>query len=181
MSSRWLNWLAVLLGVTLVLLWDWQGEWLRPSSFIPMTSPILAEDVVQGRLNAVLPAPAGDVQLTYRFTAQHNGLRELELLLARSEDPTADEDGRFTLTLSDAQGNELISQTLPTRQLRHNQSYVLRFPVQAYSAGRPYQLTLSGSSDNRVTVWGYTVDMLEGTELALTAGPLRNDVPETAV
>jgi hypothetical protein len=74
-SSRWQKWLAVLLGVGLVLLWDWQGEPLRPFTLLPMTSPILAEDVTQGRLNAVPPAPAGDMQLTYRFTAQHNGLR----------------------------------------------------------------------------------------------------------
>jgi hypothetical protein len=181
MSSRWQKWLAVLLGVGLVLLWDWQGEPLRPSTILPMSSPILAEDVVQGRLNAVPPAPAGDVQLTYRFVPQHNGLRELELLLARHEDPTPEENGRFTLTLSDAQGNQLASQTLPTRQLQHNQPYVLRFPVQADSAGRPYQLTLSGSRDNRVTVWGYTVDLREDTDLALMSGPLRSDVPETAV
>ena len=174
-------WLAVLLGVGLVLLWDWRGEPLRPFTLLPMTSPILAEDVTQGRLNAVPPAPAGDVQLTYRFTAQHNGLVELELLLARNEEATADENGRFTLTLTDMQGNQLTTQSLPTRQLRHNQPFVLRFPVQADSAGRPYQLTLSGSRDNRVTVWGYTVDLLEDTDLALMAGPLRNDVPETAV
>ncbi|MBK8904213.1 MAG: hypothetical protein IPM53_23740 [Anaerolineaceae bacterium] len=181
MTRWWLKLLAILLGLGLVLLWDWQGEPLRPSTFLPMTSPILAEDVVQGRLNAVPPAPAGDVQLTYRFTAQHNGLRELELLLARNEEPTPDENGRFILTLTDPQGSELASQSLPTRQLWHNQPFVLRFPVQANSAGRPYQLTLSGSSDNRVTAWGYTVDLLEDTELALSAGPLRSDVPETAV
>ncbi|MCA9901366.1 MAG: hypothetical protein KC433_24440, partial [Anaerolineales bacterium] len=93
------RWLAVLLGVGLVLLWDWAGEPLRPSFIPPISSPILATDVAQGRLNAVPPAPAGDVQLTYRFVAQHNGLREIELLLARNSGPDPDENGRFTLTL----------------------------------------------------------------------------------
>ncbi|MFZ1397888.1 MAG: hypothetical protein WAS33_13360, partial [Candidatus Promineifilaceae bacterium] len=147
----------------------------------PITSPILAADVGQGRLDAVPPAPAGDVQLTYRFVAQHNGLREIELLLARGSEPEPEENGRFTLTLSDLAGNQLATQSLPTRQIRHNQPFVLRVPVQANSAGRPYQLILSGSDDNRVTVWGYTVDLLEETDLALTAGPLRDDLPETAV
>ncbi len=177
----WLKWLAVLLGIGLVLLWDWWGEPQRPFTLLPMTSPILAEDVVQGRLNAVPPAPAGDVRLTYRFTAQHDGLREMELLLARNGEPDPAENGRFTLALSDLQGNQLATQSLLTRQVKHNQPFVLRFPVQPDSAGRPYLLTLSGSDDNRVTVWGYTVDLLEDTELALEAGPLTDESPETAV
>ncbi|VAW43311.1 hypothetical protein MNBD_CHLOROFLEXI01-780, partial [hydrothermal vent metagenome] len=119
----------------------------------------------------------------------HNGLREVELLLARNGEPDAAEDGhfdfaqyrRFTLTLSDAQGNQIVTQSLPTRQLRHNQPFVLQIPLQVDSAGRPYYLELSGSEDNRVTVWGYTVDLLEGTELSITAGPLNNDLPQTAV
>ncbi|WP_420641089.1 hypothetical protein [Candidatus Leptofilum sp.] len=181
LEIKWLRWLAILLGVGLVLLWDWAGEPGRPSTLTPITNPLLATDVAQGRLNTVPPAPAGDVQITYRFVAQQNGLHEIELLLARNGDPNPDENGRFTLTLSDTQGNQLTTQSLPTRQLRHNQPFVLRFPVQADSAGRPYQLTLSGSNDNRVTVWGYTVDLLADTGLTLTSGPLRDDVPETAV
>jgi hypothetical protein len=177
----WPKWLAVLLGIGLVLLWDWWSEPGRPSTFLPMTNPILTEDIVQGRLNAVPPAPTGDIDLTYRFVAQHNGLRELELLLARNGEPDPAENGRFTLTLSDSQGNQLVTQSLPTRQINHNQPFVLRFPVQEHSAGRPYLLTLSGSSDNRVTVWGYTVDLLEETELSLEAGPLSGESPETAV
>ncbi|VAW31532.1 hypothetical protein MNBD_CHLOROFLEXI01-626, partial [hydrothermal vent metagenome] len=173
--------LPILLGIGLLLLWDGMGEPLRPSSLLPMTTPILAEDVVQGRLNEVAPAPHGDVRLQYRFVAQHNGLREVELLLARNGEPDAAEDGRFTLTLSDAQGNQIVTQSLPTRQLRHNQPFVLRIPLQPNSAGRPYYLELSGSEDNRVTVWGYTVDLLEGTELSVTAGSLNNDLPQTAV
>lgn len=177
----WLNWLAVGLGIGLVLFWDHLGEPGRPSKLLPMTSPILAEDVMQGRLNAVPPAPAGDVRLTYRFVAQHNGLRQVELLLARNGEPDPAENGRFTLTLSDLLGNQLVTQSLPTRQIKHNQPFVLQIPRQPDSAGRPYQLTLSGGEDNRVTVWGYTVDLLKDTELALGTGPLSNESPETAV
>ena len=146
-----------------------------------MTSPILAEDVVQGRLNAVPPAPHGDVRLEYRFVAQHNGLCEVELLLARNGEPDQNENGRFTITLSDLQDNQLATQSLPTRQLKHNQPFVLKIPLQANSAGRPYLLTLSGSDDNRVSVWGYTADLLEDTEMSVATGPLRDDLPETAV
>ncbi len=180
-TRGWLKWLAILLGIGLVLLWDRLGEPQRPFTLLPMTSPILADDVVQGQLNAVPSAPAGDVHLTYRFTAQHDGLRELELLLARNGDPEPEENGRFTLTLSDLQGNPLASQSLLTRHVKHNQPFVLRFPVQPNSAGRPYLLTLSGSDDNLVTVWGYTVDLLEDTTLNLEAGPLSDKSPETAV
>ena len=180
-ARQWLIWLAVLLSIGLALLWDGLGEPGRPFTLLPMTNPILAEDVSQARLNNVPPAPHGDVRLEYRFMAQHNGLRELELLLARNGEAEPTENGRFTLTLTDAQGNQLVTQSLPSRQLTHNQPFVLRFSVQKDSAGRPYLLTLSGSNDNRVTVWGYTADLLENTELNLTAGPLSNEQPETAV
>jgi hypothetical protein len=105
----------------------------------------------------------------------------LELLLARNGEPDPEENGRFTLTLTDTQGNQLVTQSLPTRQIQHNQRFVLRFPMQADSAGRPYLLTLSGSDDNRVTVWGYTADLLENTKFSLAAGPLSDESPETAV
>ena len=180
-SRRWLTIVTVLLGAGLVLLWDLTGEPGRPSTILPMTSPILAEDAVQGRFNDVPPAPHGDVRHEYSFVAQHNGLREVELLLARNGEPDPTENGRFTLTLTDPQGKQLATQSLPTRQLKHNQPFVLRVPLQPDSAGRPYRLTVSGSDDNRVSVWGYTVDLLEETEFALTTGPLRNDLPETAV
>lgn len=173
--------MPILLGIGLVLLWDWLGEPGRPSELLPMTSPILAEDVVQGRLNQVAPAPNGDMRLQYRFVPQHNGLREVELLLTRNGEPEPSENGRFTLTLTDLQGNQLATQSLPTRQLKHNQPFVLRLPLQPDSAGRPYLLELSGSDDNRVAVWGYTADLREDTTFSLTTGPLRNDLPETTV
>ena len=180
-ARLWLLVVSSLLGIGLVLLWDWAGEPGRPSTILPMTNPILAEDVVQGRFNDVPPAPHGDVRHEYRFVAQHNGLREVELLLARNGEPDPTENSRFTLTLTNPQGKQLATQSLPTRQLKHNQPFVLRIPLQPNSAGRPYRLTISGSDDNRVSVWGYSADLLEGTEFSLITGPLRNDLLETAV
>ena len=176
---QWL--LPLLLGISFVLLWDWAGEPLRPSTILPMSSPILAEDLVQGRLNGVPPAPHGDVTIQYRIVPEHNGLREIELLLARNGAPDPEENARFTLTLTDAQDNQLVTQSIPTRQLTHNQPFALQIPRQADSTGRPYTLTLSGSEENRVSVWGYTADLLESTDFSIVAGPLRDGVPETAV
>ncbi|MCP4418228.1 MAG: hypothetical protein GY805_16525, partial [Chloroflexi bacterium] len=173
--------IPILVGIGLVLWWDALEEPLRPSLLLPMTTPILAEDVVQGRLNEVPPAPHGDVRLQYRFVAKHNGLREVELLLARNGEPDETENGRFTLTLTDTQGNQIATQSLPTRQLRHNQPFVLRVPLQPDSAERPYLLELTGSDNNRVTVWGYSADLLQSTQFSVAAGPLRDDLPETAV
>ncbi len=158
------------LGAALAAAWVWFGEPLRPSAFPPIAAPILAEDVNQHRLNAVPPAPAGERVLEQTFTAQKDGLREIELIFARRDEPTAGETGRLTLTLLTQDGRLLAEQTLETRNLRHNQTYVWQIPRQGDSAGQAYVLQISGSPDNTVSVWGYDLDVIGSGELAVLNG-----------
>jgi hypothetical protein len=170
--------LFVLLGVMAVLLWDWVGEIARPSAISTMTAPVTAVDIEQGRLNAVPPSPQGDWLLQQDFVAGHDGLREVEIILARKEEPQVDEDGRFTLTLLNAQNQVIAERTLLTQNFAHNHAYTLLFPAQADSAGQRYRLQFSGDEANPLTVWGYDLNVYDEGQLTLVG---EGEIPETAV
>ena len=163
-------WGIGILAAALAAAWVWFGEPLRPSAIPPIAAPILAEDVNQHRLNAVPPAPAGERVLEQTFTAQKDGLREIELILARRDEPAAGETGRLTLKLFTPDGRLLAEQTLETRNLRHNQTYVWQIPRQGDSAGQAYILQISGSPDNTVSVWGYDLDAVSSGEFSASQG-----------
>lgn len=161
--------LLVLLGAGLILLWDGLGEPARPSAMPAMTEPVIADDVVQVRLNDVLPTPRGAWRLQQTFTPRHDGLREIEIILARNGAPQPGEDGRLTLSLLDETGNLIAERTLLTVNFAHNHTYTFPFPVQTQSAGRSYTLQFSGNAANPLTVWGYTLDVHDGGEMTLLA------------
>ncbi len=163
-------WVIGVLGAVLAVAWVGLGEPLRPSAIPPIAAPILADDINQHRLNTAAPTPAGNLILEQTFTAQKDGLREIELILVRRDEPTAAERGRFTLKLLTQDGRLLAEQTLETRNLRHNQTYVWQLPRQGDSAGQAYVLQISGSPDNPVTVWGYDLDVVNGGEFLLSEG-----------
>jgi hypothetical protein len=139
----------LLVGMLAALLWLWwdQGQLLRP---------IVAVDVAQTRLDTVPPAPWGDNKIQQPFVAQWNGLQEIELLLARREEPGDGENGRLFLRLYDDTGRLVAENQLDTRFIQHNQTHHFRFPPQP-SAGRTYRLEISGNDTNRVSVWAYSV------------------------
>jgi hypothetical protein len=156
-QRRWL-WLFVFLGMALVLIYIWQGEPKRPFSIPPIYTSIQAEDLSQHRLNTPAPTPNENVTITQTFVPQHDGLNEIELILARRTEPMAEENGRLRLQLFDAQNNLLVDRWLESRNFAHNHTYRLPIPRQANSAGQPYTLRLSGSGNNPLTVWGYDLD-----------------------
>jgi hypothetical protein len=131
------------------LLWLWwdQGQLLRP---------IVAVDAAQTRLDTVPPAPWGDNKIQQTFVAQWNGLQEIELLLARRDEPGDGENGRLFLHLYDDTNHLIAENQLDTRFIEHNQTHHFRFPPQP-SAGRSYRLEISGNDTNRVSVWAYSV------------------------
>jgi hypothetical protein len=132
----------------LLSLWYDQGELLRP---------IVAVDLAQTRLDTVPQAPWGDNIIRQSFEAQWNGLQEIELLLARREEPGDGENGRLFLRLYDDNNRLIAENQLDTRFIEHNQTHHFRFPPQP-SAGRAYRLEISGNDSNRVSVWAYSVD-----------------------
>ena len=146
-----------LVGVIFVLIWAWATGW-------PVYT--LKTDIDQGRLNVTLPPPDGTVVIRQSFTPTRDGLQEMELLLARYDEPHEGDRGRVTLQLLDEAGNRVAEQEWPTAAIKHNDSR--RFQLPNLPAGQTYTLVIQGSEDNTVSVWGYDQDVLAGGELSLT-------------
>ena len=140
----------LLVGVLVAMLWLWWSE-------NRLLRPIVAVDVAQTRLDTVPSAPRGDDVIRQSFTPQWNGLQEIELLLARREEPGEGDYGRLFLRLYDDTNRPIAENQLDTRFIRHNQTHRFRFPPQP-SAGRSYRLEISGNDTNLVSVWAYAVD-----------------------
>ena len=121
---RWLR-LFAFVGVGLILFWIWQGEPGRPTEISAVYDTIKAEDISQHRLNTPAPTPNDTLIVTQTFVPQHDGLTEIELILARRTEPTADENGRFTIAVYDENNNLLVTRDLLTRNFSHNQTYNL--------------------------------------------------------
>jgi len=156
---RWWLPLALLLGAFLYLLWAWSSA---------LFTPIVADDINQTRTNAVLPALREDIQARQTFLPRRDGLREIELIIARP--PGEAGSGRLEMQLLDPDGQTIASRQFESRELAHNQVLSLRFPPQANSAGQLYTLILGGSAQNDVSVWGYDLDVHTGGELMLIGG-----------
>ena len=171
-------WLAVGAGLFLAWLLLFDGRGL-PGAVTAVIEPIITDDLSQPRLDVALPPPRGGLTIRQGFAPRWDGLREIELVLTREGAIEARENGRFHLQLFDDADALIAEQSLPTRTLSHNQTYTFRFAPQPHSAGRRYVLQLSGSDDNPVSAWGYSLDMYERGALALDGGPLAATVPAT--
>jgi hypothetical protein len=155
-AARRLHWYLFLLGGLLLITWAWATGWL---------APITASDVGQSRTNVVLPAPGDSSQIRQTFVPTRDGLAELELLFARSEQNT--DNSWIQIQLLDESGNLVADRKLDTKDLTHNQAFTLRFPTQSDSAGQRYLLLVSGSTNNNVSVWGYDLDAYTDGELEM--------------
>lgn len=168
-TAWWLAAVAAVAVVVVLLALGRAGVCPWPS----LCGRIEAVDVAQTRLDTAVPAPKGSLVVEQSFTPQHDGLTSVELLLLRYDGQPA-ASAHFDVALLDDTGAPVAAESLPVAGLSHNQSYSLTFPPQRASAGRHYTVRLSGSDDNPVSAWGYSLDVLSGGGLALTAGPLAN-------
>ncbi len=157
-------WLFVLLGVVVCMLGVWLGQ------ITAVFGPIVDVDINQPRVNSALPPPTGHTQIQQSFYSRWDGLREIEIVFARSGEPDPDENGILNLQLLDDNGDLVARRELVTSSLAHNQTYNFRFPLQSHSAGRSYLLQISGNADNAVSVWGYSLDVYQEGELSLING-----------
>lgn len=160
----WWQLVAFLVGGLLVLVASGIRGW---------PAPITAVDVEQTRIDVALPPLPSHTSFVQTFRPVHDGLVEVELLLARLHEGGA---GTLSMRLHDDRGNLVATRTWPVTTLEHNQPLLLRFPPQPDSAERTYTLSLSGSPDNPFSFWGYTLDVHDGGTLAVpdnTARELR--------
>lgn len=142
---------------------------------------LTADDITQSRLDTALPVPQAGPVLEQSFTPTREGLAEIELILVRyGGDPSAGDESWFRLDLLDEHGDLIASQTFAGRQLQHNQTLTMRFDPQPRSAGQTYRLRLSGSHDNHLSAWGYSLDVYAGGELTTTTDAPDVTMSETA-
>ncbi len=137
---------------------------------------IESTDISQTRIDSALPAPGNTLAIEQSFTPRHNGLSAIELILVHygGEQP----DGRLTLELWDDRDQPVARQDLRSGDLSHNQTFVFAFPPQPDSADRSYRLRLSGDATNHVSVWGYSLDVVQPGDvqlLPMTDGALLPD------
>jgi len=147
--------------------------------------PLMADDLTQGRIDTALPAPQGPLYIEQTFTPRRDGLSEIQLLLVRyggqpTDDVAAADDSRFTVELWDEHGARLAGQSLPAHDLTHNQRFTLSFPPLSDSAGRRLALRLRGTETNHIAAWAYSLDIDDGGDLSLVAGPLSAAPPTPA-
>lgn len=175
-ARRWTGryaWLLFIMGGGLLLIWLWLGD---QSGLI---GPIISVDVEQPRSNVMLPLPRGGVRIRQSFYAHWDGLSEVELLAARTEEPDAEESGQLRLQLVD-DANTVVAETfLANSSVSHNQVIPFRFPVQAHSAGRRYHVLLTGNGSNELSVWGYSMDLLAEGRLTVSGSALEPAGPDT--
>ena len=148
----------------------------RPADF---TAPLLATDDKQERINSVAPAANGRFFIQQTITPSRDGLREIELLLARHSDAT-ESNGRLTIQLFDAANTLIVQESRDSQPLSHNQIFTLRFPPQPDSADQTYTLRISAEEGNRVSVWGYDMDVYAGGEM-IVVGDDDDELPESTV
>lgn len=127
---------------------------------------ITAVDVERTRINVALPPLTAGEPFIQTFRPEHDGLVEVELMVARLAAGTA---GTVTLHLEDEEGNLVAAQTWPADRLEHNQPLSLRFSPQPASAGRRYSLYLSGDENPPFSFWGYEQDVHAGGALLATS------------
>ena len=166
-------WIFICLGAVAAIIDIAILERLAPEAAQALFSQLVEVDLEQARIDTALPIPRDGLIITQSFIPKHDGLKEIELTLARYGDAAADQGGFLTLQLLDEEGDLLAEQILETESLSHNQVLRLPFSRQNDSAGRRYTLQINGSSQNLVSVWGYSLDDYEDGAVFL-----RNDSPD---
>lgn len=172
------GWLLLGAGLLLVWLLALGGVGL-PGSVTAVSQPITDTDLRQTWADTVLPAPQDALTIRQDFVPRWNGLREIELLLARQGEVVAGENGRFTLQLFDDTHTLVAERELATRALANNQAVTFRFASQPHSAGRRYTLQISGSAGNPVSVQGYSLDVYGRGAVKVDGGALAIAAPVT--
>ena len=145
-SHRW-QIIFSFLGVAFIIILAAAQDW---------PPPVHTVDVEQTRLNVALPPlPAGE-PFVQSFRPEHNGLVEIELLLARLTEGAA---GTVTLRLHDEAGQLVAAESWPAGSLEHNQALALHFRPQPTSAGQRYELSLQGTRQFPFSFWAYNMDV----------------------
>ncbi len=163
-------WAPLVAGALLALFLLFIWSTTVPQSFTSLFDSLQSTDVEQSRIDTALPAPQGEVALTQSFIPRHNGLSEVEITLVHYGEPVDGDDAHLSIQLSNEQGELIAERAYPTASLSHNQVVRLLFAPQNDSKGQAYLLRLSGTSDNQVSAWAYSLDSYGDGELLQIGG-----------
>jgi hypothetical protein len=170
LTRKWF-WLPILLGALALLVAVWAWEQVSPDRVNAIFDTLVDIDLSQDRIDTALPLPRGELTISQSFVPRHDGLQEIELILARYGEGQAAHNGRLTLQLLSENGDLVAEEIVETAQFDHNQQYRFTFPRQPDSAGQRYLLYLSGDPANSMSAWGYSLDVYGGGAVSVNGGP----------
>ena len=151
-------WIFLLAGAALVLAMLLLWSKTTPQGFATLFDSLVSTDIEQSRIDTALPAPQGDRALAQTFSPRHDGLSEIEVTLVQYGDAQSGGDAQFLLQLFDSRGDLIAEETYAAASISHNQEVRLSFPPLPDSEGQRYRLLLSGTPDNQVSAWAYSLD-----------------------
>ncbi len=144
------------------------------------TASVVETDNVQERLDRAAPLIAGSQTVGQTFVSHYPRLSAVELLLVVYPD-----DGSFpatprTLTFhlrSDPQDEaDIVTLTVDTSHLEHNDPLRFSFPPQASSEDKTYYFFLEAAEENRTTVWHSSLDAYGEGTMYLDGQPSEGDL-----
>lgn len=157
---RW-RWIPLVVGVLVILVISQLTGWFTlDRSF----------DINQARLNRALSAPQSGQSLQQTFTPLHDGLSQVELIVVNHDEDLENETAAVLMVL-DETGQPLAQRTLQNNKTAHNQTVKLSFPPQEGSKSKRYTIVMTGSDDNRLALWGYTLPIFDGETLTTPDDP----------
>jgi hypothetical protein len=141
---------------------------------------IVETDNVQERLDRAAPVIAGSHTVGQTFVSHYPRLSAVELLLVVYPDDDLPSDTPRNLTFhlrSDPQDKaDIVTLTVDTSNLKHNDPWRFSFPVQADSENRTYYFFLDAPEGNRTTVWYNFLDAYGEGVMHLDGQPGEGDL-----
>jgi hypothetical protein len=126
------------------------------------TVSTIETDNIQERLDKAAPVIAGLQTVGQTFVSHYPRLSAVELLLVVYPDdgspPDTPRNLTFHLRSAPQDATDIVTLTVNTSNLKHNDPCRFSFPAQADSENRTYYLFLDGTEGNKTTVWYNSFD-----------------------
>jgi hypothetical protein len=139
---------------------------------------IVETDNVQERLDKAAPAIAGSQTVGQTFVSHYPRFCAVELLLVVYDDAPPDTPRNLTFHLRSYPQNEadIVTLTVDTSRLKHNDPCRFFFPPQAGSENKTYYFFLEATEGNRTTVWYNSPDAYGEGTMYLDGEPCEGDL-----
>jgi hypothetical protein len=140
--------------------------------WVARPAPVTAVDQEQPRLDVAASVPQGHAVLTQTIVGGHDGFSAVDLVAVVY--PDNPRSAVLTVQVRDSTGRVLAQRDF--KALAHNAAIHISFQTQPHSAQQTYEVQLSGSADNRATVWAYDLDGYSAGQLVFDGHPQPGDL-----